>query len=79
MDLITFTIDGITYQAERGMTWEEWVNSSYNTDNFIVYNNRISTNRGAAGGSRVTTDSAYNNAVSSTDIIAAAYYLGAAK
>ena len=30
--LITFTIDGTTYQAEEGMTWEEWVNSEYNID-----------------------------------------------
>jgi len=29
--LITFTIDGAEYQAEEGMTWEEWCNSSYNT------------------------------------------------
>lgn len=30
-NLITFTIDGEEYQAEEGMTWEEWVNSEYNT------------------------------------------------
>ena len=29
--LITFTIDGTTYQAEDGMTWEQWVASEYNT------------------------------------------------
>lgn len=29
--LISFTIDGTAYQAEEGMTWQEWVNSSYNT------------------------------------------------
>ena len=28
--IINFKIDGVTYQAERGMTWEEWVNSEYN-------------------------------------------------
>ena len=33
--LITFTIAGTSYQAEEGMTWEQWVNSSYNTDGFI--------------------------------------------
>ncbi len=77
--LISFTIAGKSYQAEEGMTWQQWVNSSYNIDNFIVYNNYISTDRDAASGSRVTTDSAYNNAVSSTDIIAAAaYYFGVA-
>ena len=29
--LINFTINGTAYQAEEGMTWQEWVNSSYNT------------------------------------------------
>lgn len=27
--LISFTIDGIIYQAEEGMTFEEWINSDY--------------------------------------------------
>ena len=27
--IITFTIDGITYSAEEGMTWEKWLNSEY--------------------------------------------------
>ena len=29
--LITFTIEGIEYNAIEGMTWDEWVNSKYNT------------------------------------------------
>ena len=29
-NLITFKIIEIEYQAEEGMTWEEWVNSEYN-------------------------------------------------
>lgn len=29
--LISFTVSGTTYQAESGMTLEEWVNSEYNT------------------------------------------------
>ena len=32
--LINFTIDGEPYQAESGMTWAEWVESDYNTDDF---------------------------------------------
>ena len=28
---ITFTINEETYYADEGMTWEEWVNSEYNT------------------------------------------------
>lgn len=40
LDLITFTIDGIEYQAEKGMTWEKWVNSEYNhafSDSFTPF------------------------------------------
>ena len=40
-NLITFTIDRTEYHAEVGMTWEEWVNSSYNTDGFELSNNVI--------------------------------------
>lgn len=29
--LINFTINGTSYQAEEGMTWQQWVDSSYNT------------------------------------------------
>lgn len=32
--LISFTIDGIGYQAEEGMTWIEFCSSSYNTKGF---------------------------------------------
>lgn len=30
--LMTFYIDGTTYQAEEGMTWGEWVESDYNSE-----------------------------------------------
>lgn len=40
-ELITFTIDGITYQAEEGMTWGEWVDSEYNTNGYIISGNYI--------------------------------------
>lgn len=32
--LISFKIDGKSYQAEEGMTWGEWINSAYNTSGF---------------------------------------------
>ena len=32
--LITFTISGVEYQAVSGMTWGEWIESEYNTDNW---------------------------------------------
>ena len=36
VSLITFTIAGTEYQAEEGMTWEEWVNSEYSNDTFYI-------------------------------------------
>ena len=33
VELITFSVDGVTYQAEEGMTWAQWIDSSYNTAN----------------------------------------------
>ena len=35
-NLISFSVDDVTYYAEKGMTWEEWVNSDYNVDNFYI-------------------------------------------
>ena len=35
-ELITFTIEGTTYQAVQGMTWEEWVGSKYNIDTYSI-------------------------------------------
>lgn len=29
--LISFTIDGVEFWAENGMTWAQWYESSYNT------------------------------------------------
>lgn len=34
--VISFTIDGVTYQTESGMTWSEWVDSDYNTDGYVI-------------------------------------------
>ena len=35
-NLITFTVGGVEYQAEKGMTWEEWINSSYYDQNLNI-------------------------------------------
>lgn len=35
-ELISFTVGSRTYQAEKGMTWEQWVDSEYNTEDFSV-------------------------------------------
>lgn len=38
---ITFTVNGTRYYAEEGMTWEEWINSEYNTDGFTAEGNIV--------------------------------------
>ena len=38
---VTFAIDNVEYKAIEGMTWEEWVNSVYNTDGYIIQNNSV--------------------------------------
>ena len=35
--LIHFTIAGTSYDAEEGMTWEEWFESDYNINNLDYY------------------------------------------
>lgn len=52
-NLISFTIAGTSYQAEEGMTWAEWCNSSYNTDGYYVGEYGIYT---SSGGSRVVRE-----------------------
>lgn len=39
--LITFEISGIGYQAEEGMTWSEWVASSYNSGGYTESDGKI--------------------------------------
>lgn len=33
-EVINFTIGGVSYQADVGMTWNEWIDSEYNIDGF---------------------------------------------
>ena len=44
--LISFTINGVVYQAEEGMTWADWIGSEYDTTNGAVTNsgNRVRYN-----------------------------------
>lgn len=35
-NLISFIVNGSTYQAEDGMSWEEWVYSDYNVDGIVL-------------------------------------------
>ena len=38
-----FNIGNAVYQAVQGMTWAQWVNSSYNTNGYTIYNDKIYT------------------------------------
>ena len=68
---ISFTIESLlddssTYQAEDGMTWDDWVNSAYNTDGYYIDNyGYIITSAGTEEVSDV---------VSSDTILANSYY-----
>ena len=60
---ITFTIDGVEYQAIENMTWEEWVNSQYNINNVQIYGEYVHTKEG----NLIIKSKAYD--VSKNDII----------
>lgn len=69
--LISFTIEGVSFQAEDGMTWGAWVESEYNTDgcevNIDPDGTRISH---SADGKAVTYGvTADTKLISATDII----------
>ena len=36
INIISFYITAVEYQAEEGMTWGEWINSNYNTAEFYI-------------------------------------------
>lgn len=54
-NLITFTIDSTQYQAEEGMTWEEFVNSSYNDGKFRINFDQIIYNDLTVSGQKSST------------------------
>lgn len=41
--IITFFIESRSFDAEEGMTWTQWVNSTYNTGGFEIADGRIYT------------------------------------
>ncbi len=62
-----FTIQGTVYQADIDMTFEEWINSEYNTGGFILdgenmcdeyYSNYITANNGKADKDEIIADGA---------------------
>lgn len=46
-NLISFTIEGKTYQAESGMTWGEWVASDYNTSTYALSGSTVYNGHGS--------------------------------
>jgi hypothetical protein len=34
--ILRFTVNGVEYQAQEGMTWKEFINSEYNTGQFRI-------------------------------------------
>ena len=42
--LISFKVGSSSYQAEEGMTFSEWVNSEYNTNNYYISGNYVCVN-----------------------------------
>ena len=39
--IISFTINNVSYQALEGMTWEQWVNTEYNTRGWSISDDTI--------------------------------------
>lgn len=61
--LITFTIDGVSYNAEEGMYWSEWVNSSYNAGEFKVYEDEKNFHVTNKGSFYYANDNAFEDSV----------------
>lgn len=69
VSLISFTISGVEYQAEEGMTWYEWCNTEYKTDGWTCYSltSEISndgwalSNPGVMSGSPIGSDEIIQN------------------
>lgn len=68
--VISFTIASTSYQAEEGMTWNEWINSNYNTDGYALYTDNTIYRDGSVG-ALFQLYRVYNGdaQVSNTDII----------
>lgn len=72
--LISFTIDGTSYQAEEGMTWAEWVASSYNTIGaYISTRNSLVIYPHPSWGDCTVWDAADNKGEYSSDTIKSGY------
>lgn len=68
--LITFTIDGTEYQAEEGMTWEQWIASEYNTNGYTTTSGNLIISLGGAA----VVNSSYETVQASYEIISGSAY-----
>lgn len=69
VELISFTIGAVQYEAEEGMTWGEWCDSSYNTGGwYITSENLITQNNASFIGSIYATDVIEADRIYSTTI-----------
>ena len=71
VNLISFTIGGISYTAEEGMTWYEWCQSDYNTSGWMCGDD--SSNVRDNGGTYIVRYSGTNVVGSDTIIESASY------
>ena len=62
--LISFKIGNITYKAEQGMTWTQWCNSTYNTDDYYIGASKVYSDDGT-----MYVANSSNTAISSTSTI----------
>lgn len=51
---IKFTVNGVEYNCDKGMTWAEWVASDYNTKPYYVTNGHISVSSSQIAGVPMT-------------------------
>ena len=68
-DLITFTVGGVEYQAEEGMTWEQYVNSVYNTEGFYIEGGGIFQGPSQWDRGQIYNDNRFSTLTKSSDTI----------
>ena len=70
-DIISFTVNGVVFQAEKEMTWKQWCESSYNTQGaYILLGNGVNAVRWSGSGRLQFNAVALNDTlVLDTDII----------
>lgn len=70
--LISFTIDGTSYQAESGMDWANWVGSDYNTGGY--YTGSDSTGKVYSSSGNAVLNSSYKAVTFDIEIISGHAY-----